>query len=319
MAQTIRVAVAQTSPVQGKGPSLAKIDEFSRKAHAAGARLVLLPEAVLGGYPRGASFGAAVGQRSDEGREEFRRYFEQAVVVGGEECAELGAIAARAELYLVVGVIEREGGTLYCTVLFFSPAGDLMGKHRKLMPTGSERLIWGFGNGSTMPVFDTPIGKLGAVVCWENYMPLARAAHYAKGIEIYCAPTADGRDTWLPTMRHIAIEGRCSCPVMQPVRAAQRLPRRARRGRARRRRGGVTRWQLHRGSVRDGARGSQLRRRGAPDGGSRHGGHRCGKFDFDVTGHYAPPDVFRLLVKTRADAAGGLTGRPSGIPDPTAK
>jgi len=84
-----------------------------------------------------------------------------------------------------------------------------MGKHRKLMPTGAERLILGFGNGSTIPVFDTPLGKVGAVICWENYMPLMRAAHFAKRIEIYCAPTADGRDTWLPTMRHVAIEGRC--------------------------------------------------------------------------------------------------------------
>jgi nitrilase len=98
---------------------------------------------------------------------------------------------------------------LYCTVLFFGPDGRYLGKHRKLMPTGSERLVWGFGDGSTLPVMDTDVGRVGAVICWENYMPLLRAAMYAKGIEIYCAPTADGRDTWLPTMRHVAQEGRC--------------------------------------------------------------------------------------------------------------
>src|SRR5699024_3067628 len=129
--------------------------------------------------------------------------------IPGTDCTDLGKIARRHGLQLVVGVIERDGGTLYCTVVFFSAKGELLGKHRKLMPTGSERLIWGFGNGSTMPVLDTPEGKVGAVICRENYMPLMRMAHYAKGIEIYCAPTADGRDTWLSTMRHIACEGRC--------------------------------------------------------------------------------------------------------------
>ena len=108
-----------------------------------------------------------------------------------------------------MGVIEREGGTLYCTVLFFAPTGRYLGKHRKLMPTAAERLVWGYGDGSTLPVFATEIGKLGAVICWENYMPLLRTAMYGKGIQIYCAPTADGRDSWLATVRHIACEGRC--------------------------------------------------------------------------------------------------------------
>jgi predicted amidohydrolase len=109
----------------------------------------------------------------------------------------------------VIGVIEREGGTLYCTVLFFDAGGSLMGKHQKLMPTAMERLIWGFGDGSTIPVIDSAFGKLGAVICWENYMPLLRMAMYAQGVQIYCAPTVDDRETWFPTMRHIAIEGRC--------------------------------------------------------------------------------------------------------------
>src|SRR6185436_4178860 len=112
-------------------------------------------------------------------------------------------------LFLIVGVIERAGGTLYCTVLFFSPSGKLLGKHRKLMPTALERVIWGCGDGSTLTVLDTPLGKLGAVICWENYMPLLRAAMYAQGIQLYCAPTVDDRESWLPSMRHIACEGRC--------------------------------------------------------------------------------------------------------------
>src|SRR5262249_9917541 len=121
----------------------------------------------------------------------------------------IGAAARAGALHLVVGVIERDGGTLYCTVLFFGPDGTLLGKHRKLMPTALERLVWGQGDGSTLTVLDTPLGRLGAVICWENYMPMLRMAMYAKGVELYCAPTVDDRDTWLPTMRHIALEGRC--------------------------------------------------------------------------------------------------------------
>jgi predicted amidohydrolase len=103
----------------------------------------------------------------------------------------LGTAARKAAAHLVIGVIEKDGGTLYCTALFFGPDGSLLGKHRKTMPTSMERLIWGFGDGSTLTVLDTNIGRLGAVICWENYMPLLRTAMYAKGVEIYCAPTAD--------------------------------------------------------------------------------------------------------------------------------
>jgi nitrilase len=146
--------------------------------------------------------------RSPEGRKWFRTYFESAITVPGPEADQLAAATRKGGVYLVIGVIERDGGTLYCTALFFGPGG-LLGKHRKLMPTAVKRIIWGFGDGSTLPVFDTPGGKMGAVICWENYMPLLRAAMYAEGIQIYCAPTADDRETWIPTIRHIALEGRC--------------------------------------------------------------------------------------------------------------
>jgi nitrilase len=118
-------------------------------------------------------------------------------------------IARESAIYLVIGVIERDGGTLYCTVLFFAPNGEYLGKHRKLVPTASERLVWGQGDGSTMPVFDTEVGRVGAAICWENYMPLYRTALYAKGVQLYLAPTADSRDGWVASMRHIALEGRC--------------------------------------------------------------------------------------------------------------
>lgn len=208
--QLVTVAVVQASPIVfDREKTLEKVAKLTHEASATGAKIVLFPEAFISAYPRGLDFGSRVGGRSDKGREDFRRYWESSVDVPGPTTEELGRIARSNGLYLVIGVVERDGGTLYCTVLFFAPDGSFMGKHRKIMPTGSERLVWGFGDGSTLPVFKTPFGKLGAVICWENYLPLMRAAMYAKGIEIYCAPTADCRETWLASMRHIAVEGRC--------------------------------------------------------------------------------------------------------------
>ncbi|MEO7083714.1 MAG: nitrilase-related carbon-nitrogen hydrolase [Gemmatimonadaceae bacterium] len=204
------VAVVQAAPVAfDVCRTLEKTRDLSADAARIGAKLALFPEAFISAYPRGLDFGSVVGSRTAEGREQFRIYHESAIDVPGEHVDALAAIARDNQMHLAIGVIERDGGTLYCTVLFFSPRGDFLGKHRKLMPTASERLVWGFGDGSTMPVYDTEIGKIGAVICWENYMPLLRTAMYAKGVELYLAPTADGRDTWLPTMRHIALEGRC--------------------------------------------------------------------------------------------------------------
>jgi nitrilase len=296
MKTEFKVAVAQVSPTRDNLAALAKVAAFTSEAAENGAKLVLFPEALIGGYPRGRDFGVVVGSRSDAGRDEYQRYFEQAINLPGAEGAELARIAAQYKVYLVIGVVERDGGTLYCTAVFYSPGGQFMGKHRKLMPTAAERLIWGFGNGSTMPVFDTPLGKLGAVICWENYMPLLRAAHYAKGIELYCAPTADGRDTWLPTMRHIAIEGRCF--VLSANQFARRSDYPEVPGNASPEtddvvsRGGsciidpfgrVLAGPAFEGEV---VLVAEIDRRAITRG----------KFDFDVTGHYARPDVFRLLV-----------------------
>lgn len=189
--------------------TLQKVGDLAADAAHRGARLTLFPEAFVSAYPRGLDFGAVVGSRSQAGREQFRIYWDSAIEVPGPHVERLAAVARTNKTHLVIGVVERDGGTVYCTVLFFGSDGRYLGKHRKVMPTGGERLIWGFGDGSTLPVFETDMGRVGAVICWENYMPLLRAAMYARGIEIYCAPTADGRETWLPTMRHVAQEGRC--------------------------------------------------------------------------------------------------------------
>ena len=312
-----RVAVVQAAPVAFDiARTLQKVGDLAADAGRRGARLTLFPEAFVSAYPRGLDFGAAVGSRSPEGREWFRIYWDSAIDVPGPHVDRLAAVARANRTHLVIGVVERDGGTLYCTVLFFWPDGRYLGKHRKVMPTGSERLIWGFGDGSTLPVFESDMGRIGAVICWENYMPLLRAAMYAKGIEIYCAPTADGRDTWLPTMQHVAQEGRCfvlSCNQFARRRdypAVYATPF-----------GDDPDAVLSRGgSCIIGPLGTLL---AGPDFEGetiltaeidRHDIARA-RMDFDVVGHYARPDIFRLIVDetARPPVAFGSTPTP-GVP-----
>jgi nitrilase len=299
----VRAAVVQNSPtVFDRDATLDKVARLAADAKDQGAELVVFPEAFVSAYPKGLNFGAVVGGRLPEGREDFRRYFESAVDIPGAAAQRLGDIAAGNSLYLVIGVIERDGGTLYCSVLFFAPDGRLLGKHRKLMPTASERLIWGFGDGSTMPVFDTPFGRLGAVICWENYMPLLRTAMYAKNIQLYCAPTADDRDTWLPTMQHIALEGRCfvlsacqfllrgDCPEDYAALQGNDAETVLMRG------GSCIIDPL--GKVLAGPVFNQSQILVAD---LDLGEIARGKFDFDAVGHYARPDIFQLRVNERAN------------------
>ncbi len=212
--KSVKVAVVQAAPVLfDKTLAIEKACHLIKEAGAKGSKLVLLPEAFIPAYPRGFNFGMVVGNRSEEGRSLWKRYWENCIEIPGPEIDVLGKAAKEAGVYLAIGVIERDGvfshGTLYCSLLYFGPDGSFLGKHRKLRPTGAERLIWGDGDGSTMPVLPTEFGKIGGLICWENYMPLARMAMYGKGVEIYLAPTADPRETWQATMRHIACEGRC--------------------------------------------------------------------------------------------------------------
>ncbi|KAG6556672.1 hypothetical protein Mapa_001613 [Marchantia paleacea] len=165
--------------------------------------------AFIGGYPRGAAFGAVTCSRSAKGREDFRKYHASAIEVPGPEVDRLAATAGKFKLFLVMGAIEREGGTLYCSTLYFDSRGAYMGKHRELMPTCSERLIWGCGDGSNLKVYVTPVGRIGRLICWEKKMPLARTALYAQGLEVYCIRTADSRGYWQASMLHIATEGAC--------------------------------------------------------------------------------------------------------------
>lgn len=295
---TLRVAVVQAGAVPFNTEAcVEKAIDYIGKAAATGAKVIVFPEAFITGYPKGMNYGLSVGTRDEAGREEFRLYLEQAIEAPGPETQRIGEAAAARGVYVVIGVIEREGATVYCTVLFFGPDGALLGKHRKLMPTVMERVIWGFGDGSTLTAIDSPYGKIGSAICWENYMPMLRMAMYAKGVALYCAPTADDRETWLPTMRHIALEGRCfvlsACQYLRKKDFPDSV----------------------RVSIGD-SPDSVLMRGGSliisPLGkiltGPDFDGEKIltanldlneigrGKFDFDVAGHFSRPDVFQLIV-----------------------
>ncbi|CAN7022269.1 hypothetical protein BRARA_F02021 [Brassica rapa] len=206
----VRASIVQASTVYNDTPkTIEKAGEFIAQAASDGAQLVVFPEAYIGGYPRGYRFGIGVGVHNEAGRDCFRRYHASAIVVPGPEVDKLAEMARKNKVYLMMGAMEKDGYTLYCTALFFSSEGRFLGKHRKVMPTSLERCIWGYGDGSTIPVYDTPLGKLGAAICWENRMPLLRTSLYGKGIELYCAPTADGSTEWQSSMMHIALEGGC--------------------------------------------------------------------------------------------------------------
>ncbi len=298
MPATTIAALQIGSDYAGKAATLRNILAQEAAIKAAGASLVVMPEALLGGYPKGEDFGTRLGFRRPEGREAYARYHENAVDLDGPELQALAGLSQRTGATLVVGIIERAGASLFCTAVFLDPARGLVGKHRKLMPTGTERLVWAQGDGSTMPVVQSAAGKLGAAICWENHMPLFRTAMYAKGVEIWCAPTVDERDIWRSSMRHIAHEARCfvisACQV-QPSPAALGLS--------------IEHWDADRPLI---AGGSMIV---GPLGDVLAGPleHTTGlltatidpadlvraRYDLDVVGHYARPDIFSLHVDER--------------------
>ncbi len=203
--ERVKVAAVQGTPVFcDRDATIEKVDALTKEAAAQGAALVAFPEAFVPGYP---DWVWRTTPWADG--EWYAQWADQAVDVPGPACDALGAVAAESAVYLAVPVNERDGGTIYNTLLYFGPEGAFLGKHRKLMPTGGERLAWGQGDGSTLISFDTPFGRVGGLICWENYMPLARTAMYEQGVDILLAPTWDNSDVWVASMRHIAKEGRC--------------------------------------------------------------------------------------------------------------
>lgn len=293
----VKVAVVQAGSIPfDKDACVDKAVGLIAKAAGMGAKVIVFPEAFIGGYPKAMSYGLTVGERDPAGREEFRLYLDAAIEVPGPQTRRLGEAAAAHGCYTVIGAVEREGGTCYCTALYFGPDGTLLGKHRKLMPTAMERTIWGCGDGSTLTVVDSPYGRIGAAICWENRMPLLRMALYAKHVALYCAPTVDTRDTWLPSMRHIAMEGRCFV-----LSACQFITRKAFPDSVRVARESPDAVLIRGGSVIVDPLGEVL-------AGPYFDAETVltatldlndlgrAKFDFDVVGHYSRPDVFTLTV-----------------------
>jgi nitrilase len=208
----LKVCVVQDSPVFfDKEKTIAKVEKLTRKYAKQACKLIVFPESFIPGYPRGFSFGAKVGSRSNEGRNLYSEYYDNSIAIESNDLKRLEKLAKSEDVYMVIGVTEKVNthGSLYCSMLYISPTDGLLGVHRKIKPTGTERTIWSEADGESLVTFETKIGKLGGLICWENYMPLARMAMYKKGIEIYIAPTADSREEWIATMQHIALEGRC--------------------------------------------------------------------------------------------------------------
>ena len=316
--RTVTVAAVQATPVfLDRRATLAEVARLTAEAAAAGAGLVVFPEAFLPGYPdwvwRCPPW--------TEVQARYRRLLEGAVAVPSEATAELGRIARGAGVHLSIGVSELDaaGGTLYNTLLSFSPEGALVGHHRKLMPTGAERAVWGQGDGSTMQAFDTPFGRVGALICWEHYMPLARYAQYAQGIDILLAPTWDNGERWICTLRHNAREGRVYVVGVGSLLRGSDVPpdfpgRDAIYG-------GDGDWMCPGWSAivdpdGDLVAGPLKEVAGILYAEVDAGRARASRLEFDPVGHYARPDVFRLTVDTRPKpAVEALAPQPAAEPE----
>lgn len=208
---TCRIALVQAEPVMfDKAKGLEKTLELIAEAAAKNAELIVFPELFIPGYPIGMSFGFSMGKRSESGREDWKRYYDASIVAGESEFERLSAAAVKAGAYISLGFSERDAvlGTLYNSNVIFEPDGTWK-VHRKLKPTGTERVVWGDANRGYFPVTETPWGPIGSLICWESYMPLARVALYEKGITIYISPNTNDNPEWQATIQHIAIEGKC--------------------------------------------------------------------------------------------------------------
>jgi len=299
---SIKVAAVQAAPVLfDKAQTLERFASWLSKAKTEKVDLVVFPETFLGGYPKGVDFGARVGSRNAEGRELFRLHYENAFARDGEAFGTIRAMVAEAGINTVVGLVEPVGDTLHCAAATLNRQGEIVGWRRKLQPTAMERIIWGMGDGSTLKVAETDIGRVSACICWENYMTLLRAHMFAQRTQIYTAPTVDDRPVWVPSMQMIALEGRCfvasACQYMTRGDVADGVDYDALQGNT------PDTVLINGGSTIISPMGEIL---AAPVY-----GEAClvsaeidlndiprGKFDMDGAGHYARPDIFTLHTDT---------------------
>ena len=314
----VTAAAVQATPVfLDREATVGKSVRLIAEASANGAGLIVFPETFIPTYP---DWVWRAGVWDEVSGELYGRLLENAVEVPSPVTDTLGRAARRARAYLSMGINEhdRNGGTVYNTQLYFAPDGSLLGKHRKLMPTGGERLVWGYGDGSTLVAFDTPFGRLGGLTCWENYMPLARYAMYAQGIDVWCAPTWDNSDVWIATLRHIAKEGRVyvigATPCLRGSDVPADVPGRDRLW------GGEDDSMSKGNSAIVGPEGEILAgpligQEGIVYAEIDPARARAVRYKFDPVGHYSRPDVFQLLVDTDSRAPAASTdekaaGRP---------
>jgi nitrilase len=299
----VTAAAIQATPVfLDRDATVERSEKLIHEAATNGAGLMVFPETFVPGYP---DWVWRVPAWEGPSGELYERLLDNAVVVPGPATEAIGRAAKRAKAFVSMGVNEREptGSTLYNTQLYFGPDGRLLAKHRKLMPTGGERLVWGMGDGSTLEVVETPFGRLGGLICWENYMPLARFAMYAKGIDVWCAPTWDNSDGWISTLRHIALEGRVFvigvAPLLRGSDVPDDVPGRQEVW------GGEDDWMCRGATTIVGPGGDVLAGPLMEEEGIVYaeldaGTARRARAEFDAVGHYSRPDVFRLSVDERA-------------------
>ena len=299
--ERVTVAAVQAAPVfLDREATVDKAVGLIAEAAANRAGLVVFPEAFVPTYP---DWVWRTKPWADG--DLYARLFDQSVTVPGPATERLGEAAAQSGVYVSIGVNEREerGSTLYNTQLYIGPDGAVLGAHRKLMPTGGERLVWGMGDGSTLVVIDTPFGRVGGLTCWENYMPLARAALYSMGIDIYLAPTWDNSDVWVSTLRHIAKEGRVYVVGVNFCLRGSDVPAHV-PGRDELY-GGKDDW-LSRGNTAivapdgDILAGPLVEQEGILYAHLDANAARTARQQFDPAGHYSRPDVFHLSVNRTA-------------------
>lgn len=324
--EKVTAAAIQATPVfLDREATVDKSVRLIGEAASGGAGLMVFPETFIPTYPDW------VWRESPWESNSNRLYgllLDNAVEVPSKATEAIGRAARRARAYVSMGVNERDpnGATIYNTQIYFAPDGEIAGKHRKLMPTGGERLVWGYGDGSTLLSFDTPFGRLGGLTCWENYMPLARYAMYAQGIDVWCAPTWDNSEVWVATLRHIAKEGRVYvigvAPLLRGSDVPDEVPGRSELW------GGDDDWMSRGLSAIVGPDGEVLagplvEREGILYAEIDASVARASRSQFDPVGHYSRPDVFRLSVDTGANppvvSPDGAVPAPASAPAATAE
>ena len=212
MKERVTAACVQVEPaIFDRAGTIDRVAERTAEAAAAGAQLVVFPETFIPAYPSSTWAKALAGWAEPGAREAFALLHRESLELASPDADRLAATAREHGVWLVVGVNEADperSGTLYNSLLYYSPEGELALHHRKLVPTNHERLVWGQGDGRGLRAIETPVGRIGGLICWENYMPLARFALYESGVEVYIASTADDGDSWQATLQHIALESR---------------------------------------------------------------------------------------------------------------